>query len=93
MHRLVPHFILKNYQAENYHGTFQAVGLLVDVTGFSTMTDVLAQHGMHGSEVLANGMRRVFDPMIQSVHTHGGHVVGFAGDAITALFPAEDSGN
>ena len=91
MHRLVPHFILENYQAENYYGSFQAVGLLVDVTGFSQMTDVLAQHGLHGSEVLANGMRRVFDPMIQSVHAYEGHVVGFAGDAITALFPVESS--
>jgi class 3 adenylate cyclase len=89
MHRLVPQFILDNYQAQNYHGSFQAVGLLVDVTGFSNMTDVLAQHGLHGSEVLANGMRRVFDPMIQSVIEHGGFVVGFAGDAITALFPMD----
>lgn len=92
MHRLVPHFILKNYQAEKYQGSFEAVGMIVDVTGFSQMTDALAQHGMHGSEVLANGMRRVFDPMIQSVHTYGGYVVGFAGDAITALFPVESSG-
>jgi len=91
MHRLVPHFILENYQAKSYHGSFKAVGLLVDVTGFSTMTDVLATHGMHGSEVLANGMRQVFDPMIYSVHAYGGFVVGFAGDAITALFPVEGS--
>jgi predicted ATPase/class 3 adenylate cyclase len=93
MHRLVPQFILENYQAENYQGHFQAIGLLVDVTGFSKMTDVLATHGMHGSEVLANGMRNVFDPMIHSVHAYGGYVVGFAGDAITALFPAERSKN
>ena len=91
MHRLVPHFILENYQAKNYHGSFQAVGMLVDVTGFSQMTDVLAQHGLHGSEVLANGMRQVFDPMIQSVVAYGGFVVGFAGDAITALFPTKGS--
>jgi class 3 adenylate cyclase len=91
MHRLVPHFILENYQAKNYQGSFQAIGMLVDVTGFSKMTDALAQHGMHGSEVLANGMRRVFDPMIQSVLENGGYVVGFAGDAITALFPIETS--
>jgi predicted ATPase/class 3 adenylate cyclase len=87
MHRLVPQFILENYQAQNYHGSFQGVGLLVDVTGFSKMTDALAQHGLHGSEILADGMRRVFDPMIQSVVEYGGFVVGFAGDAITALFP------
>ncbi len=87
MHRLLPQFIQDQYQAGNYHGEFQAIGLLVDVSGFSHMTDVLAQHGLHGSEVLANGMRQVFDPMIQSVIEHGGFVVGFAGDAITALFP------
>jgi predicted ATPase/class 3 adenylate cyclase len=90
MHRLVPQFILDNYQAENYHGSFHAISLLVDVSGFSDMTDALAQHGVHGSEVLANGMRQVFDPMIQSVLEYGGHVVGFAGDAITALFPVEE---
>jgi class 3 adenylate cyclase len=28
--------------------------------------------------------------MIQSVLEYGGHVVGFAGDAITALFPVEE---
>jgi predicted ATPase/class 3 adenylate cyclase len=87
MHRLVPQFVLENYQAQNYHGSFQGVGLLVDVTGFSNMTDALAQHGLHGSEILADGMRKVFDPMIQSVMQYGGHVIGFAGDAITALFP------
>jgi len=55
------------------------------------MTDALAQSGPHGSEVLANGMRQVFEPMIRSVLEYGGHVVGFAGDAITALFPVTES--
>jgi predicted ATPase/class 3 adenylate cyclase len=91
MHRLVPQFILENYEAGHYQGNFQAVCLLADVTGFSTMTDVLAQQGLHGSEVLANGMRQVFDPMICSVIEYGGFVVGFAGDAITALFPVQES--
>jgi class 3 adenylate cyclase len=67
------------------------VCLIADVTGFSGMTDVLAGHGLHGSEVLANGMRQVFDPMIQSVIEFGGYVAGFAGDAITALFPVKES--
>src|SRR3990172_677403 len=91
MHRLVPQFILDNYRIEIYQGSFEAVCLLADVSGFSGMTDVLAQHGLHGSEVLANGMRQVFDPMIQSVIEYCGHVVGFAGDAITALFAVEGS--
>lgn len=38
-------------------------------------------------EVLANALRFYFDPLIQAVHEHGGFVVGFAGDAFTAVFP------
>jgi len=87
MHKLVPAFILENYQAEIYRGILNTVGMLVDLSGFSRMTDTLAQHEPHGSEVLANGMRRVFDPMIERVFKYGGFVIGFAGDAITALFP------
>jgi predicted ATPase/class 3 adenylate cyclase len=91
MHRLVPQFILENYRAQNFGGSFDAVCLLADISGFSQMTDVLAGYGLHGSEVLANGMRQVFDPMITSVLEYGGYLVGFAGDAITALFPISES--
>ena len=89
MHRLIPQFILDQYQTGNDSGEFQAIGMLVDVSGFSAMTDGLAEHGPHGSEVLAHGMRAVFDPMINNVAAHGGIIVGFAGDAITAIFPIE----
>ena len=80
MHRLVPHFILENYQAENYHGSFQAVGMLVDVTGFSQMTDVLARHGLHGSEVLATG--RIAAHLLE-VEAQVGHLVPVQDDLVT----------
>ncbi|HRI72044.1 MAG TPA: AAA family ATPase, partial [Polyangium sp.] len=32
-------------------------------------------------------LRFYFDPLIQAVHEHGGFIVGFAGDAFTAVFP------
>ncbi|MGC8855340.1 MAG: hypothetical protein ACP5QU_00925 [Anaerolineae bacterium] len=53
------------------------------------MADVLAEHGQHGAEVLAEVMQAVFDPMTESVYGRDGFIVGFAGDAFTALFPQQ----
>src|SRR6185503_13021883 len=89
MHRVVPELIIEKYRNGEYHGEFQAVSLFLDLTGFSSMTDALMQHGQHGAEVLTNLMHGVFDPLVENIFTHGGKIVSFAGDGIMALFPAE----
>jgi len=65
------------------------VGMFLDLSGFSTMTDELMKHGQHGAEVLAGLMHGVFDPLVESIFSYGGKIVGFAGDGIMALFPVE----
>ena len=90
MHRVVPQIIIDNYRAGRYAGKFSAVGLFLDLSGFSSMTDTLMQHGQHGAEVLAGLMHGVFDPLVESIFEYGGKVVGFAGDGIMALFPLEE---
>jgi hypothetical protein len=65
MHRVVPELIVENYRKGCYSGEFQAVSLFLDLTGFSTMTDVLMQHGQHGAEVLAGLMHGLFDPLVE----------------------------
>jgi predicted ATPase/class 3 adenylate cyclase len=93
MHRLVPDFILQNHAAGRSGGSFSAVCLFVDISGFSAMTDALMGHGQHGAEVLADVMRAAFAPLILAVFEHGGFVVAQAGDSFTALFPlADDAG-
>ncbi len=87
MRQLVPNLILENYLVGSYHGEFPAVGLFVDISGFSTLTDSLMQHGQQGAEVLAQIMLRVFGPPSRSIQAQGGFIVGYAGDAFTALFP------
>ena len=89
MHRVVPELIIENYRAGRYSGEFPAVGMFLDLSGFSTMTDVLMQYGQHGAEVLAGLMHGVFDPLVESIFDYGGKIVGFAGDGIMALFPVE----
>lgn len=74
MHRLVPQFILNNFKAGIMNGSFQAVGLFVDTSGFTVMTDALLSHGQHGAEVLAEVIHSTFGPLMQSVFERGGFV-------------------
>lgn len=89
VHPLVPDFILQQFRAGVRRGQFTGVGMFVDISGFSNMTDTLMAHGQHGAEVLATVMRTIFTPLIQTVHEHEGFIATLAGDAFTALFPFE----
>src|SRR5215210_3679452 len=89
MHRVVPELIIEKYKAGQFRGEFPAVGMFLDLSGFSAMTDTLMQHGQHGAEVLASLMHAVFDPLVESIFEYGGKIVGFAGDGIMALYPVD----
>src|SRR5215208_767936 len=89
MHRVVPELIVENYRLGRFRGEFPSVVMFLDLSGFSTMTDALMQHGQHGAEVLAGLMHGVFDPLVESVFDYGGKIIGFAGDGMMALYPVE----
>lgn len=89
MHRVVPELIVSNYRAGRFGGEFTAVGMFLDLSGFSRMTDTLMQHGQHGAEALAGLMHGVFNPLVRSIFGYGGKIVSFAGDGIMALYPVE----
>jgi predicted ATPase/class 3 adenylate cyclase len=91
-HQLVPEFIYEKYRAGAAYGSFQGAAMFVDLSGFSTMTDVLSTRGTHGAEVLANMMRVVFEPLVNAVYEQEGFVIGYAGDAFNAIFPDHFSG-
>lgn len=87
IHNLVNHFSLGKYASGESGGRFDCTALFIDISGFSTITSTLMQHGQHGAEVLAIVMRAIFEPLVHSVYEQGGFIVGLAGDAFTALFP------
>ncbi|HSR19744.1 MAG TPA: adenylate/guanylate cyclase domain-containing protein, partial [Anaerolineales bacterium] len=89
VHRIIPELIIENCRAGRYGGSFRAVGMLLDVSGFSLMTDALMGQGREGAEALAVTMRAVFDPLVKAIFAQGGEITGYAGDAISALFPAD----
>lgn len=87
MQNLVPQFILEKYAAGESQGTFKAVSLFADISGFSTVTHTLIAHGSEAAEAMAAIMSHVFAPLVDAVYAQGGFITTFAGDAFTALFP------
>lgn len=87
MRNLLPPFIQDQYLRGNQQGQFTALGLFIDLSGFTGMAEALMQQGRPGAEALAAMMHSIFGPLIELVYQHGGFVARTAGDAFTALFP------
>lgn len=66
---------------------FPAVVLFADISGFTPLTERLAQKGPLGVETLARIINEYFGQLIDIVDDHGGDVVKFAGDALIAIWP------
>ena len=65
----------------------QAVVLFADISGFTRLTEKLAETGPAGVEAIANILNQYFGQLIDIIHNYGGDVVKFAGDAVIAVWP------
>ncbi|MCL4296074.1 MAG: AAA family ATPase [Anaerolineae bacterium] len=68
--------------------TFPAAVLFADISGFTALTEHLAQKGPAGAEELTQHLNTYFGQLIDLITTYGGDIVKFAGDALIALWPA-----
>ena len=65
----------------------QAALLFADISGFTLLTERLAEKGPTGVEALARILNKYFGQLIDIIHDYGGDVVKFAGDAVIAVWP------
>ncbi len=66
---------------------YKAVALFADVSGFTAISEALGQAGRAGTEELTGILNRYFETMIALIHSYGGMVGQFGGDAVTVMFP------
>lgn len=71
--------------------TWHAAVLLVDISGFTALTEQLAMRGPVGAEELSRILNTLFDHIIQLVTAQGGQIVQFVGDALIVVWPAADA--
>ncbi|NJC96933.1 MAG: hypothetical protein FIB03_11460 [Anaerolineae bacterium] len=70
----------------------QAAILFADISGFTLLTEHLAEAGPAGVETLARILNEYFGQLIDIIHDYGGDVVKFAGDAVIAVWPIASEG-
>ena len=59
--------------------------LFADISGFTALTERLAEEGPEGVETLTAVLNDYFGRMVDAIEASGGDVVKFAGDALLAL--------
>ncbi len=70
-------------------GRFACAVMLADVSGFTALTERLAERGPAGAERLTELLNARFGGIIEAIIAHGGDITHFAGDAIVAVWPAD----
>ncbi len=70
----------------------QGAALFADISGFTPLTEALVREfgPQRGAEELTRYLNLVYDALIDCLHSYGGAVISFAGDAITCWFEADD---
>ncbi len=66
--------------------------LFADVSGFTALSERLADQGPAGVETLTGHINAYFDTMVQILARSAGVVLKFAGDALLAYFPHQEGG-
>ena len=63
--------------------------LLVDITGFTSVTAAAVRRGPIGTEKLSRALNAYLGQIIDLITAHGGDVVKIVGDAIIPMWPAD----
>src|SRR5919108_5071973 len=61
----------------------------VDISGFTALSERLAEKGREGAEELVRTISGIFARLIEAAERHGGDVLKFRGDALLLLFVGE----
>ncbi len=68
--------------------SFPATVLFADISGFTRLSEELGKRGSAGVEELTQTLNAYFGDLIDTVISHGGDIVKFAGDALLAVWQA-----
>jgi class 3 adenylate cyclase len=70
--------------------TLDAAVALLDISGFTQLTERLAAEGPIGAEKLQTTLNQCFGKLTARARHHGGEILKFPGDAVLVLWPVHD---
>lgn len=87
MLNIIPGFVSDRLKKGELRGSLRGSTVLVDISGFTALTESLLSHGKSGAEILSSIINSVFNPAIRNIHRHGGFISAFAGDSFCVILP------
>lgn len=70
---------------------FPAAVIFIDISGFTTLTEILVKSGPDGLEALTAILNAYFGQIVDLILKYGGDVLKFAGDALLAVWPVQEA--
>ena len=70
---------------------WQGAVMFADISGFTALTEQLAQEGPGGAEKLTAILNDYFGRLVDTIHQHGGDVIKFAGDALFVVWGVQEN--
>lgn len=95
--RFIPNEVLAQLTERQDHAvaprndSFAGTVLFADISGFTSLSERLGKQGAIGVEELTNTLNSYFGELIDIVLSSGGDIVKFAGDALLAVWRAENN--
>ncbi len=75
VHAPLPPFLEQKSKSGESRGELAAVGLFVDIAGFTRLTEKIVRDGQGDAEALNATLEAIFDPLVRSAYRHGGFVI------------------
>jgi class 3 adenylate cyclase/tetratricopeptide (TPR) repeat protein len=79
-----------DHDAEARHRVVEGTVAFVDISGFTKLSEKLAQHGKIGAEALTDTIDQRFVELLGIAFANGGQLIKFGGDALLLLFTGDD---
>lgn len=86
---LVPRLLVEQGGTTGRQLRVDGTAVLIDISGFTTLSEQLAAAGREGTEQLIATLSRIFTVLLPATDD-GGDILKFAGDALFVLFRGED---
>lgn len=97
--RYIPKLIIDRFQDDppplEEAFSYSCIGamLMADISGFTALSEGLAEQGPEGAEVLTHILNGVFERLERLIARSSGDVLHFAGDALYAFWSISNGGN
>lgn len=82
-----PGLVRRAADAGRLRGSFPGAALIADICDFTSRFESISGLGARGAEQVSSEVSQTLSAVVEVCGRHGGWPVGFAGDAVTLVFP------